>query len=74
MPAVNLLNLRKEITSLLWEFTDPESFRDKLAQLLDHYRIMSFRSGSVALTSYQLLSRQTVRLISLTVRLAKPYG
>lgn len=53
MPAVNLLNLRKEITSLLWEFTDPESFRDKLAQLLDHYRIMSFRSGSVALTSYQ---------------------
>jgi len=40
MPAVNLLNLRKEITSLLWEFTDPESFRDKLAQLLDHNPIM----------------------------------
>ena len=70
MPAVNLIHLRKEITGLLWEFTNPDGFRDGLMFLIDQYRTLPFRSGYGVLTSYQTPDLRIPQLVLRELELA----
>lgn len=46
MPAINLLRLRAQLTELLWVFTDPFQFKEKLEAILDQYSVTSYRPGA----------------------------
>lgn len=51
MTAVNLLQLRKQINSLLWTFMDPEQFRRSLLSLFEQYTDLAYKPGKGAVTS-----------------------
>ena len=44
MPAINLIQLRSSLNDLLWNFTDPDAFRESLMDLLDHYAYTAYRT------------------------------
>lgn len=49
MAAVNLLQLRKEINALMWNFTDPAAFEKALYELFDKYRTSRNPAGAAIL-------------------------
>ncbi len=70
MSAVNLLELRKEINSLLWKFTDPEEFQSRLSQLMEKYETLSFRPGYGVLSGYQTSELRVPQLVLRELELA----
>lgn len=49
MAAVNLLQLRKEINALMWNFTDPAAFEKALYELFDKYQTSRNPAGAAIL-------------------------
>lgn len=49
MTAVNLLQLRKEINALMWNFTDPDAFEKTLLELFEKYRTARNPAGTAIL-------------------------
>ena len=51
MPAINLIQLRTQLNTLLWNFTDPPAFRKSLADLLERFAYITIRPGSETLSA-----------------------
>ena len=46
MPAINLLQLRKQINALLWDFTNPPVFKTNLEEIMQMYSVTTYKPGA----------------------------